>query len=114
MTLGPNEALIGKAYSADLQTPALLLDLDAFEANVKAMADIVARRGRKLRPHVKAHKSSRIARRQIEAGAIGLCCATVREAEAMAAAGLDGILVTTPVDRAEHDQAARRGAGEDR
>ena len=97
MTLGPNEALIGKAYAADLQTPALLLDLDAFEANVKAMADIVARHGKKLRPHVKAHKSSRIGRRQIEAGAVGLCCATVREAETMAAAGLDGILVTTPI-----------------
>lgn len=97
MTLGPNEALIGKAYAAELQTPALLLDLDAFEANVKAMADIVARHRKKLRPHVKAHKSSRIGRRQIDAGAVGLCCATVREAETMAAAGLDGILVTTPV-----------------
>jgi 3-hydroxy-D-aspartate aldolase len=97
MTLGPNEALIGKPYAAELQTPALLLDLDSFEANVKAMADIIARSGKKLRPHVKAHKSSRIARRQIEAGAIGLCCATAREAEAMAAAGLDGILITTPV-----------------
>jgi D-serine deaminase-like pyridoxal phosphate-dependent protein len=97
MTLGPNEALIGRAYAADLQTPALLLDLDAFEANVRAMADIVSRRGKKLRPHVKAHKSSRIGHRQIEAGAVGLCCATVREAEAMAAAGLDGILLTTSV-----------------
>jgi 3-hydroxy-D-aspartate aldolase len=97
MTLGPNEALIGRAYSTELQTPALLLDLDAFEANVKAMADIVARHRKKLRPHVKAHKSSRVARRQIEAGAVGLCCATVRETEAMASAGLDGLLVTTPV-----------------
>ena len=59
MTLGPNEALIGKAYAAELQTPALLLDLDAFEANLKAMADVVSRHGRKLRPHVKAHKSTR-------------------------------------------------------
>jgi 3-hydroxy-D-aspartate aldolase len=97
MTLGPNEALIGKAYAAELQTPALLLGLDAFEANVKAMADTVSRHRKKLRPHVKAHKSTRIGRRQIEAGAVGLCCATVREAETMAAAGLDGILVTTPV-----------------
>jgi D-serine deaminase-like pyridoxal phosphate-dependent protein len=98
MSLGPNESLIGKAdFAAELQTPALLLDLDAFETNVKAMADIVARHRRKLRPHVKAHKSTRIGRRQIEAGAVGLCCATVREAETMAAAGLNGILVTTPV-----------------
>ena len=61
------------------------------------MSDAVANAGRKLRPHVKAHKSTEIARRQLAAGAVGLCCATVREAEVMAAAGLDGILVTTPV-----------------
>ncbi len=61
------------------------------------MAERVARSGRKLRPHAKAHKCSRIGRQQIEAGAIGLCCATVHEAETMAAAGLDGILVTSPV-----------------
>jgi D-serine deaminase-like pyridoxal phosphate-dependent protein len=97
MTLGPNEALIGKPYATELQTPALLLDLDAFQANVMAMANIISRYGKKLRPHVKAHKSSRVGRRQIEAGAVGLCCATVREAEVMARAGLDGVLLTTPV-----------------
>jgi 3-hydroxy-D-aspartate aldolase len=98
MTLGPNEALIGTAgFERELATPALLLDLDAFEANLRALAEAVAQHGRNLRPHVKAHKSSRIGRRQIEAGAVGLCCATVREAEIMASAGLDGILVTTPV-----------------
>lgn len=98
MSLGPNEALIGMAgFERELATPALLLDFDAFEDNLRTMADRVAKAGRKLRPHVKAHKSTRIGRRQIEAGAIGLCCATVREAETMAAAGLDGILVTTPV-----------------
>ena len=63
MTLGPNEALIGKAYAAELQTPALLLDLDAFEANVKAMADIVARHGKKASParqgaQVHAHRAA--------------------------------------------------------
>ena len=98
MNLGPNEALIGAdGLDWQLSTPALLLDLDGFEANLATMADAAARAGRKLRPHVKAHKSTRVARRQIEAGAIGLCCATVREAEIMAAAGLDGILLTTPV-----------------
>jgi 3-hydroxy-D-aspartate aldolase len=98
MTLGPNEALIGQAdFERDLATPALLLDLDLFEANLRTMADAAAAAGRKLRPHVKAHKSTEIARRQIVAGAVGLCCATVREAEVMAAAGLDGILLTTPV-----------------
>jgi D-serine deaminase-like pyridoxal phosphate-dependent protein len=98
MSLGPNEALIGAAeFERELATPALLLDIEKFEANLKAMADIVARHGKNLRPHVKAHKSARIGRLQTEAGAIGLCCATVREAEAMAAAGLNGILVTTPI-----------------
>jgi D-serine deaminase-like pyridoxal phosphate-dependent protein len=98
MMLGPNEALIGaSAFERDLATPALLLDLSGFEANLSGMAETVARYGRKLRPHVKAHKSITIARRQIEAGAVGLCCATIREAETMAGAGLDGILVTTPV-----------------
>jgi 3-hydroxy-D-aspartate aldolase len=98
MNLGPNEALIGVAdFARELSTPALLLDLDAFEANLRAMADAVATAGRKLRPHVKAHKSTEIARRQLSAGAVGLCCATVREAEVMAAAELDGILVTTPI-----------------
>ena len=98
MSLGPNEALIGVAdFTRELSTPALLLDLDAFEANLRTMSDAVANAGRKLRPHVKAHKSTEIARRQLAAGAVGLCCATVREAEVMAAAGFDGILVTTPV-----------------
>jgi D-serine deaminase-like pyridoxal phosphate-dependent protein len=97
MSLGPNEALIGSASGHDLNTPALLLDRDTFEANLATMAEIVARHGRKLRPHVKAHKSTRIARRQIEAGAVGLCCATVREAEVMAGAGLDHLLVTSEV-----------------
>jgi 3-hydroxy-D-aspartate aldolase len=98
MTLGPNQALIGAAgFERELATPALLLDLDTFETNLRTMAELVARSGRKLRPHVKAHKSARIGRRQLEAAAVGLCCATVREAETMAAAGLDGILVTTPV-----------------
>ncbi len=98
MSLGPNEALIGApGFERELATPALLLDLDAFEANLKTMADVVAHRGRKLRPHVKAHKSAIVGRRQIEAGAVGLCCATVLEAETMAAAGLDGLLLTTPV-----------------
>ena len=77
--------------------PCLLLDAEAFEHNLAAMMELVRRHGRQLRPHVKAHKCAAIARRQLEAGAVGLCCATVREAEVMAAAGLDGLLVTSPV-----------------
>jgi D-serine deaminase-like pyridoxal phosphate-dependent protein len=82
---------------ARLSTPCLLLEAAAFEHNLAAMMDLIRRRGRQLRPHVKAHKCAAIARRQLEAGAIGLCCATVREAEVMAEAGLDGLLVTSPV-----------------
>jgi D-serine deaminase-like pyridoxal phosphate-dependent protein len=98
MARGPNEALIGASdVRTDLATPALLVDLDRFEANLATMAELVTRHGRQVRPHVKAHKSSQVGRRQIEAGAVGLCCATVLEAETMAAAGSSGVLVTTPV-----------------
>jgi len=100
MSLGPNRSLIGKSadtFLRDVATPALLIDRPAFEANLATMALTVGRRGRHLRPHVKAHKSPVIALKQLQAGAIGLCCATVREAEVMAGAGMEGLLVTTPV-----------------
>jgi 3-hydroxy-D-aspartate aldolase len=98
MSLGPNARLMGERDAgARLATPCLLLEAEAFEHNLAAMMELVRRHGRRLRPHVKAHKSTAIARRQLEAGAIGLCCATVREAEAMAEAGLEGLLVTSPV-----------------
>jgi 3-hydroxy-D-aspartate aldolase len=98
MSLGPNATLIGAPDArARLSTPSLLLDADAFEHNLAAMMEVVCRHGRQLRPHVKAHKCAAIGHRQLEAGAVGLCCATVREAEVMAAAGLGGLLVTSPV-----------------
>jgi D-serine deaminase-like pyridoxal phosphate-dependent protein len=98
MSVGPNATLIGAPDArARLSTPCLLLDAEAFEHNLLAMMELVRRHGRQLRPHVKAHKCAAIGRRQLQAGAVGLCCATVREAEVMAAAGLDGLLVTSPV-----------------
>jgi 3-hydroxy-D-aspartate aldolase len=98
MWRGPNATLIGAPDLRErLATPCLVLEADAFEHNLAAMADLVRRYGRQLRPHVKAHKSTTIARRQLGAGAVGLCCATVREAEVMAEAGLEGILLTSPV-----------------
>jgi 3-hydroxy-D-aspartate aldolase len=98
MSRGPNERLIGaRDAQARLATPCLLLDVDAFEHNLAAMMDLAARYRRQVRPHVKAHKCATIGRRQLEAGAVGLCCATVREAEVMAEAGLEGVLVTSPV-----------------
>ena len=94
--LGPNERFIDvKGSRPRLCTPALLLDLDALERNIAAMARFTKAAGVKLRPHCKGGKSIEIARRQIAAGAIGICCATLSEAEVMANAGLDNILVTS-------------------
>jgi len=80
-----------------LNTPSLLVDIDAFERNLAAMAAQARKSGLSLRPHAKAHKSSSIARRQIAAGAIGISCATLGEAEILGAAGIPGLLVTSPV-----------------
>lgn len=82
---------------ADLPTPALLLDLDAFEANIQTLADQCRRTGRSARPHAKTHKCPEIARRQVAAGAVGASVATVPEAEALAAAGIRSLLLTSPI-----------------
>jgi len=80
----------------EIPTPALLLNLDAFEGNLSLMADHVKESGKRLRPHAKAHKCVEIARRQIAAGAIGVCVATAAEAELMSSAGIPGLLLTSP------------------
>src|ERR1700761_3624300 len=96
--LGPNVGLIGKAKSRQaLATPSLVLDLNALEHNLIAMARLCKQAGVRLRPHAKTHKSVEIARRQIVAGGMGISCATVREAAVMVEAGLPGVLLTTPV-----------------
>ena len=90
--------LIGKEGSrAQIPTPALVLDLDAFERNVARMAEHCKVNGLALRPHAKTHKSVTIAKAQIAAGALGVCCAKLGEAEAMAAGGIESILITSPV-----------------
>jgi 3-hydroxy-D-aspartate aldolase len=81
----------------EILTPALLLDLDAFEANLARMMERVKLSGKAIRPHAKAHKCVDIARRQIAAGACGVCVATLAEAELMSEAGIPGILLTSPV-----------------
>jgi D-serine deaminase-like pyridoxal phosphate-dependent protein len=82
---------------ADLPTPALMLDRAALDRNIARMAAFAAARGMKLRPHAKTHKSADIGRRQIDAGAVGLCCAKLGEAEALAGEGLTGLHLTSPV-----------------
>ena len=80
-----------------VNTPALLIDLDALDGNVKIMTDFARSKGIGLRPHAKSHKSVDIARRLVAAGALGACCATIGEAEAMAAGGIGGLLITSPL-----------------
>jgi D-serine deaminase-like pyridoxal phosphate-dependent protein len=82
---------------ATLPTPAILLDLDAFETNLQRMADHCRQAGCGFRPHTKTHKCPEIARRQIASGALGVSVATVSEAEAMVSAGIRGVLLTSPV-----------------
>jgi 3-hydroxy-D-aspartate aldolase len=80
-----------------IPTPALLLDLDRFERNLARMAAHVREAGKAIRPHAKTHRCPEIARRQIAAGAVGVACAKLGEAEVMARAGIRGLLITTPV-----------------
>ena len=82
---------------AELDTPVLLVDADTFERNVARMAKLCADAGVACRPHAKAHKSPRVARIQMEAGAVGMCCAKLGEAEVLAAAGIEDLHITTPV-----------------
>ncbi len=81
----------------EIPTPALLLDLDRFERNLATMAAHVRGAGKAIRPHAKTHKCPEIARRQIAAGARGVACAKLGEAEVMARAGVRGLLITTEV-----------------
>ncbi len=80
-----------------LNTPALVVDLDVLAHNIQTMSVFAAEHGLTLRPHAKTHKSADIARMQIAAGAAGVCCAKMGEAEAMANGEIDSILITSPV-----------------
>jgi D-serine deaminase-like pyridoxal phosphate-dependent protein len=80
-----------------VDTPALVVDLDALERNLDRMAAFATRTGKRVRPHAKTHKSTRIARMQLDRGAIGLCCAKLGEAEVMADGGVGPLLITTEI-----------------
>src|SRR5690606_23069157 len=103
------ESLVGQPGSRQrLPTPILLADLDRLEANIARMAGRARDAGLAVRPHAKSHKCAAIARRQLQAGAVGICCAKVGEAEALAAAGTGPILLTSPI--VGSDQARRVAA----
>jgi D-serine deaminase-like pyridoxal phosphate-dependent protein len=92
LTLSPDSDVLRA-----LETPALVLDHAALECNIAAMATAARRAGVGLRPHAKTHKSPDIAALQLRSGAVGISCATVAEAEALAAAAIGGLLITTPL-----------------
>ena len=112
MTLGPGyAAIVGTAtkrvqamyggaigrHRKDLITPALVLDVDAVQRNIDRMAARIAELPAGIRPHIKVHKSPELGRRQMAAGALGLCMATVWEAMVMYEAGIDDLFVVNTI-----------------
>jgi 3-hydroxy-D-aspartate aldolase len=91
----PPPAAIGQKLE-EVDTPALILDLDGFEKNQKTLFELVKGRVR-VRPHAKTHKSPDVAQRQIARGAVGMCCQKVSEAEAMVDGGVGDVLVSNEV-----------------
>ena len=91
-----SHSMIGQPKSV-LDTPALLVDLDVMEANIARIAATCRKHGVAWRPHTKAHKTPEIAKKQIAAGAIGITCAKLGEAEVMAAAGIREIVIANQI-----------------
>jgi 3-hydroxy-D-aspartate aldolase len=85
------------AAVADLDTPCLLVDLDALDRNLNRMADWSRRTGCAVRPHAKAHKSPLIARKQLDRGAIGITCSKLGEAEVLVGGGVSNILISSEI-----------------
>lgn len=88
--------LLGRPAAA-IDTPALVIDLDAMERNLDRMAAFAAQHGMKLRPHAKMHKSATLARLQMARGAVGVCVQKTSEAEALAALGVNNIYISNEV-----------------
>ncbi len=82
---------------AAIDTPGLVIDLDAMQRNLERMAAFARERGLRLRPHAKMHKCAAIARLQVQAGAVGVCVQKVAEAQALAAQGIEDIFVSNEV-----------------
>lgn len=106
----PAPAAVGDVLG-DVDTPALLIDLDAMEANMALVHQRARQAGVRVRPHGKAHKTPALALRQLAAGAQGLCCQKLGEAEAFAAAGIADILVTNQLVGAGKARRAAALAG---
>jgi D-serine deaminase-like pyridoxal phosphate-dependent protein len=106
-----NEKLVGRPGSRRrLETPAAVLDLDLFERNIALMADTCRKAGLALRPHAKSHKCAEIARRQMAAGALGVCCAKPGELLALLEAGITDLLLSAPVASAAKIDALAQAA----
>lgn len=90
------DSIIGQQKN-EIATPALVIDLDIFESNLKKMGELTAHSNIAYRPHSKSHKQPIIAHKQLRAGAIGICCSKLSEAEVMVAGGIHDILITSPV-----------------
>jgi D-serine deaminase-like pyridoxal phosphate-dependent protein len=90
------QRLIGHSVDA-IDTPTLVIDLDAMERNLLAMQGFASAHGIKLRPHAKMHKSAQLAKMQMQAGAVGVCVQKVSEAEALAAQGVNDIYISNAV-----------------
>ena len=111
MSQALNEDLIGAPGGrAKLATPALVVDLDVLERNIAAMAAHARKSGVALRPHAKTHKSVEIAKLQIAAGALGICCAKLGEAEALADGGIDELRGVRPRRTSRSASRARSSA----
>ena len=89
-------AAVGAAL-AEVDTPALIIELDAFERNLTRMQESLAGSRLKLRPHAKTHKCAEIALKQMALGAVGICCQKTSEAEALVEAGVPDILIANEV-----------------
>ena len=86
-----------RMHVSELETPILMIDLDVMERNLHKMAAFFKNRPAKLRPHTKTHKTAALAHKQIEAGAIGICCGSLDEAEVMISRGIRDVLVTREI-----------------
>jgi D-serine deaminase-like pyridoxal phosphate-dependent protein len=89
-------ALIGRPVAA-IDTPALVIDLDAMQRNLERMQSFATQHGMRLRPHAKMHKSAALALRQMRAGAVGVCVQKPSEAAAMVAGGVHNVYVSNEV-----------------